>query len=53
LGSEEHVATADPVSFAIYGHGVDSVSAFDERSAAEGSYWLKVGAELIRLMIQD
>ncbi|MEA1895380.1 MAG: hypothetical protein U9N36_09315 [Euryarchaeota archaeon] len=38
------------MSFAIYGHGVDSVSAFDERSAAEESYWLKVGSELIRLI---
>jgi len=48
--------TADPVPFAIYGrgeHGADSVSTFAERSAAEGSYGLKVGAELIRLMIRD
>lgn len=44
--------TADPVPFAIYGHGADSVSAFDERSVVEGSYGLKVGAELIRLMIR-
>jgi 2,3-bisphosphoglycerate-independent phosphoglycerate mutase len=44
--------TADPVPFAICGHGADSVSAFDERLAAEGSYGLKVGAELIGLMIR-
>jgi 2,3-bisphosphoglycerate-independent phosphoglycerate mutase len=44
--------TADPVPFAIHGHGADSVSAFDERSAAKGSYGLKVGADLIRLMIR-
>jgi len=43
--------TADPVPFAIYGHGADSVPAFDERSAAEGSYGLRVGTDLIRLMI--
>ena len=43
--------TADPVPFAIYGHGADSVSAFDERSASEGSYGVRIGAELIRLMI--
>jgi len=43
--------TADPVPFAIYGHGADSVSAFDERSAAEGSYGLKVGSDLVKLMI--
>ncbi|MFV9675846.1 MAG: phosphoglycerate mutase, partial [Anaerolineales bacterium] len=46
--------TADPVPFAICGggRGADSVSAFDERSAAAGSYGLKVGAELIGLMIR-
>ena len=43
--------TADPVPFAIYGHGADSVSAFDERSAAEGSYGLRVGSDLVRMMI--
>jgi len=30
--------TADPVPFAVHGRGADSVSAFDERSAAAGSY---------------
>ncbi|RZN34426.1 MAG: cofactor-independent phosphoglycerate mutase [Methanosarcinales archaeon] len=44
--------TADPVPFAIYGHGADSVSAFDERSAAKGSHGLMVGADLIRLMLR-
>jgi 2,3-bisphosphoglycerate-independent phosphoglycerate mutase len=44
--------TADPVPFAIYGRGTDSVSAFDERSAAEGSYGLRVGSELMRMMIE-
>ncbi|HIE31869.1 MAG TPA: cofactor-independent phosphoglycerate mutase [Methanosarcinales archaeon] len=44
--------TADPVPFAIYGHGADDVIRFDERSAADGSYGLKVGSELIRLMIR-
>jgi 2,3-bisphosphoglycerate-independent phosphoglycerate mutase len=46
--------TADPVPFAICGggHGADSVSAFDERSAAEGSYGLRVGSDLIRMMIE-
>nr|QNO49774.1 2,3-bisphosphoglycerate-independent phosphoglycerate mutase [Methanosarcinales archaeon ANME-2c ERB4]QNO50126.1 2,3-bisphosphoglycerate-independent phosphoglycerate mutase [Methanosarcinales archaeon ANME-2c ERB4] len=46
--------TADPVPFAICGkgRGADSVSAFDEKSVAEGSYGLRVGAELIRLMIR-
>ncbi len=43
--------TAGPVPFAIYGHGADSVLRFDERSVADGSYGLKVGAELIGLMI--
>ena len=44
--------TADPVLFAIHGHGVDSVSAFDERSAAEGSYGVRIGSELMRMMIE-
>ena len=43
--------TADPVPFAIYGHGADSVSTFDERSAAKGSYGVRIGADLVRLMI--
>ncbi|MHC1575106.1 MAG: cofactor-independent phosphoglycerate mutase [Candidatus Methanogasteraceae archaeon] len=43
--------TSDPVPFAIYGHGADSVSAFDERSAAEGSYGIKVGSDLVRMMV--
>ncbi|MCK5108557.1 MAG: phosphoglycerate mutase, partial [Methanosarcinales archaeon] len=43
--------TADPVPFAIYGHGADSVSTFDERSAAKGSYGARIGADLVRLMI--
>ncbi|MEA1945188.1 MAG: cofactor-independent phosphoglycerate mutase [Euryarchaeota archaeon] len=45
--------TADPVPFAIYGHGADSVVSFGERSAAEGSYGLKVGSDLVRMMIRD
>jgi 2,3-bisphosphoglycerate-independent phosphoglycerate mutase len=44
--------TADPVPFAIYGRGADSVSAFDERSAAAGSYGVRIGSELMRLMIE-
>ncbi len=44
--------TADPVPFAIYGRGADLVSAFDERSVAEGSYGLKVGSDLVRMMIE-
>ena len=44
--------TADPVPFAIHGHGADSVSAFDERSAAEGSYGLRVESDLVRMMIE-
>ena len=36
---------------AIYGHGADSVSAFDERSAAKGSYGLRVGSDLVRMML--
>lgn len=43
--------TADPVPFAIYGHGADLVVCFDERSAAEGSYGLNVGSDLVRGMI--
>jgi len=45
--------TADPVPFAICGgaHGADSVLRFDERSAAEGSYGVRIGADLVRLMI--
>jgi len=45
--------TADPVPFAICGggHGADSVSKFDERSVAEGSYGLRVGSDLVRMMI--
>ncbi len=45
--------TADPVPFAIYGNRADSVSAFDERSAAEGSYGVRIGADLVKLMIRD
>ena len=44
--------TADPVPFAIYGHGADSVPAFDERSAAGGSYGVRIGSDLVRLMIE-
>ena len=44
--------TADPVPFAVHGHGADSVSAFDERSAAEGSCGLRVGSDLVRMMIE-
>jgi len=43
--------TADPVPFAIYGHGADAVSAFDERSVAEGSYGLMVGSDFVRVVI--
>ena len=39
------------VSGVLCGHGADSVSTFDERSAAEGSYGLKVGSDLVRMMI--
>jgi 2,3-bisphosphoglycerate-independent phosphoglycerate mutase len=45
--------TADPVPFAIQGHGADDVMCFDERSAAEGSYGVRVGSDLVRLMIRD
>jgi 2,3-bisphosphoglycerate-independent phosphoglycerate mutase len=44
--------TADPVPFAIYGKGADDVISFDERSAAEGSYGLRVGSDLLRMMIE-
>ena len=43
--------TADPVPFAIYGHGADDVMCFDERSAAEGSYGVRIGSDLVRMMI--
>lgn len=45
--------TADPVPFAICGggRGADPVSTFDERSAAGGSYGLRVGSDLMRMMI--
>jgi len=33
------------------GHGADSVSAFDERSAAERSYGVRIGSDLARMMI--
>ncbi|MEA3282808.1 MAG: hypothetical protein U9Q68_09710 [Euryarchaeota archaeon] len=45
--------TTDPVPFAICGHEADSVSAFDERSAAAWSYGLKVGSDLVGVMIED
>ncbi len=47
--------TADPVPFVICGggHGADSVSAFDERSVARGSYGVRIGSNLVRMMIQD
>ncbi len=44
--------TADPVPFAICGHGADDVICFDERSAAEGSYGVRIGSDLIKLMIR-
>ncbi|KAF5415082.1 MAG: 2,3-bisphosphoglycerate-independent phosphoglycerate mutase [Candidatus Methanogaster sp.] len=43
--------TADPVPFAIPGHRADSVSAFDDRSAAEESYGVRIGSDLVRMMI--
>ena len=46
--------TSDPVPFAIYGkgRGADSVSKFDERSTAEGSYGVRIGSDLVRMMIE-
>ncbi len=45
---------ADPVPFAICGkgRGADSVSEFDEKSAAEGSYGVWIGSDLMRMMIE-
>ena len=43
--------TAEPVPFAIYGHGADSVLRFDERSAAGGgSHGVRIGSDLVRMM---
>jgi len=42
--------TADPVPFAIHGHGADSVSAFDERSVVKESYGVRIGSDLVRRM---
>ena len=44
--------TVDPVPFAIYGRGADLVSVFDERSAAAGSYGVRIGSDLVRMMIE-
>ena len=44
--------TADPVPFTVHGHGADSVSAFDESSAVEGSYGVRIGSDLVRMIIK-